>query len=456
MINNHSFEWFFIAYRKGKTMLKKKSKSKATLDRSNFYTTGLIGKTRETTPEGYLLCRDVPIARIGKLIYGDGEVPVTADDKKLIVIERDEDALFNPQTIASFEGKPVTDDHPDDWVSPENHKSLSNGTAHDVRRGEGIESDYLLADLLITNKDTIDAVMDGKVEISLGYDADYTEICVGKGVQTNIFGNHIALVDKGRCGSRCSIGDSFMSKKKISFADRIRNLVKTKDADEAEKLAKAVEDEAPDIKTEDEEPEDESGTKTGDALLKIMKKLNTMDTAIKELQKTKDSDDPEKPTEDNDNPDDDPEKTKDDILKAEAAAKLSEEGVQNHTGDSLKQVLSRAEILAPGIKLPTTDSANNGKAVLAAKRMTLKQAFATADGQKAIAPFLGGQTDFDSMSAHTIDTAFVGASELIKQQNNAAGVRSGISTKDFGRAPASPADINARNRAFWGKENKHG
>ena len=170
-----------------------------------------------------------------------------------------------------------------------------------------------------------------------------------------------------------------------------------------------------------------------------------------EKKKTKDSDDPEKPTEDNDNPDDDPEKTKDDILKAEAAAKLSEEGVQNHTGDSLKQVLSRAEILAPGIKLPTTDSANNGKAVLAAKRMTLKQAFATADGQKAIAPFLGGQTDFDSMSAHTIDTAFVGASELIKQQNNAAGVRSGISTKDFGRAPASPADINARNRAFWGK-----
>ena len=436
-------------------MFKKKPKSKATVDRSNFYTTGLIGKTRETTPEGYLLCRDVPIARIGKLIYGDGEVPVTADDKKLIVIERDEDALFNPQTIASFEGKPVTDDHPDDWVSPENHKSLSNGTAHDVRRGEGIESDYLLADLLITNKDTIDAVMDGKVEISLGYDADYTEISVGKGVQTNIFGNHIALVDKGRCGSRCSIGDSFMSKKKISFADRIRNLVKTKDADEAEKLAKAVEDEAPDIKTEDEEPEDESGTKTGDASFqKEMRQfMKTMDTRLGALEKkkTKDADDPEKPTEDNDNPDDDPEKTKDDILKAEAAAKLSEEGVQNHTGDSLKQVLSRAEILAPGIKLPTTDSANNGKAVLAAKRMTLKQAFATADGQKAIAPFLGGQTDFDSMSAYTIDTAFVGASELIKQQNNAAGVRSGISTKDFGRAPASPADINARNREFWGK-----
>ncbi len=435
-------------------MFKKKPNSKATVDRSNFYTTGHIGRTRETTPEGYLLCRDVPIARIGKLMYGDGEVPVTADSSGLIIIERDEDALFNPQTIASFEGKPATDDHPDDWVSPENWKDFSKGSANNVRRGEGNESDYLMADLLITDKDTIDAVMGGKVEISLGYDADYTEIAVGKGIQTNIFGNHIAVVDKGRCGSRCKIGDSFMAKKKISFADRIRNLVKTKDADEAEKLAKAVEDEAPDIKTEDEDPEDESSAKTGDAAFQnemrsFMKTMDKRMSAI-EKKKTKDSDDPEK-TEDNDNPDDDPEKTKDDILKAEAAAKLSEEGVQNHTGDSLKQVLSRAEILAPGIKLPTTDSANNGKAVLAAKRMALKQAHATTDGQKAIAPFIGTYTDFDTMPVATIDAAFIGASELIKQKNNTAGVRSGISTRDFGRAPATPADINARNREFWNK-----
>lgn len=116
-----------------------------------------------------------------------------------------------------------------------------------------------------------------------------------------------------------------------------------------------------------------------------------------------------------------------------------------------KQVLSRAEILAPGIKLPTTDSANNGKAVLSTKRSALKQAYATTDGQKAIAPFIGGSADFDTMPVHTIDTAFIGASELIKQKNNAAGVRSGISTRDFGRPPASPADINARNREFWNK-----
>lgn len=436
-------------------MAKKKTKDQKTVDRSNIFTTGLIGSTRETTPEGYLLCRDVPVARIGTLMYGEGEVPVSADNTGLILIQRGEDVLFDPKTIASFEGKPVTDDHPDDWVTPENWKELSKGFGKDVRRGDGHLSDFLVADLLITDKKTIQAVMDGKVEISLGYDADYIEISKGKGMQSNIMGNHFALVEKGRCGSRCSIGDSFMStktkKKKVSIGDRIRNLVKTKDADEAEKIAKAVEDEAPDIQTEDEDPEDESGTQTGDAVnLQILKMLKTMDSRLVALEKekTKDSDDPEKKTEDEE---EETETTDNgDLTTPNPAEKLDESGTQTYTGDSLKEVMSRAEILSPGYRMPTFDSVNNGKAVLNAKRSVLKQAHATEDGQKAISPFVGANPDFDKLPAHTIDAAFAGASELIKQQNNMKGVRSGISTKDFGKQPMTPAQINARNRSHYG------
>ena len=442
-------------------MFKKRSKEQKTIDRSNIYTTGQLGRTRETTPEGYLLCRDVPIARIGTLMYGKGEVPVTADDTGLILIQRGEEVLFDPKTIASAESKPITDDHPDDWVNPENWKELSKGTGQNVRRGDGIDSDYLLADLLITDKDTIQAVIDGKVEISLGYDADYTEVSKGKGLQSNIVINHIALVDKGRCGSRCSIGDSFMSdktkKKKVSFADRIRNLVKTNDADEAEKLAKSVEDSDIEIETDDDEP-DNGKTKTGDAKFQadMRKFMQTMDSRLTALEKkkTKDGEDPNKDVTDDDVPDD--EKTKDDILKAEEAKKLSEEGVQNHTGDSLAEVRARAEILAPGIAIPTLDSAAKdvGKKVLSIKRQALKQAYSTKDGQAAISPFIGANTNFDSMTAATLDTAFIGASELVKQKNNSLGVRSGVSTKDFGRAPSTVADINARNREFWANRNK--
>ena len=433
-------------------MFKKKPKSKATVDRSNFYTTGQIGRTRETTPEGYLLCRDVPLARIGKLLYADGEVPVTADNSGLIIIERGEDVLFDPRTIASFEGKPVTNDHPKGWVTPENWKKLSNGTAHDVRRGEDDDSDCLVADLLITDKDMIDAVMKGKVEISLGYDADYTEISVGKGIQTNIFGNHIALVKKGRCGSRCKIGDSFMPKQSKGWLESLRKAKRT--IDEALEKAKSTDEE--DVETEDDDEDDDG--KTTDAAInrELLKTLKTVQTTVQtfderlsnlEKKKTKDS---ESETEDDDEEDDGKGKeTEDDILEAEQAQKLSEQGIQNHTGDSLQEVLSRAEVLVPGFKMPTFDSANNGQAVLNTKRNVLKQAYATADGQKALKPFVGATPNFDTMPAYTVDAAFIGASELIKQQNNAAGVRSGISTRDFGRAPMTPAEMNKRNREYW-------
>lgn len=432
-------------------MFKKKPKSKATVDRSNFYTTGQLGRTRETTPEGYLLCRDVPLARIGKLLYADGEVPVTADNSGLIIIERGEDVLFDPRTIASFEGKPVTNDHPKGWVTPENWKKLSNGTAHDVRRGEDEDSDCLVADLLITDKDMIDAVMKGKVEISLGYDADYTEISVGKGIQTNIFGNHIALVKKGRCGSRCKIGDSFMPKQSKGWLESLRKAKRT--IDEALEKAKSTDEE--DVETEDDEEDDDG--KTTDAAInrELLKTLKTVQTTVQtfderlsnlEKKKTKDS---ESETEDDDEEDGKGKETEDDILEAEQAQKLSEQGIQNHTGDSLQEVLSRAEVLVPGFKMPTFDSANNGPAVLNTKRNVLKQAYATEDGQKALKPFVGATPNFDTMPAYTVDAAFIGASELIKQQNNAAGVRSGISTRDFGRAPLTPAEINKRNREHW-------
>ena len=425
-------------------MFKKKTKDRQTKDRSNFYTVGKLGKTREITPEGYLLCRDVALAHTGSLLYGEGEVPVTAD-AGLIVITRGDDDLFRPETMASFEGKPVTDNHPDDWVTPDNWKDLSKGVAQNIRRGEGLEDNLFMADLLIQDKDTIEAVQRGKVEISLGYDADYTEISKGKGTQSNIIGNHVALVDKGRCGSRCSIGDSFMSKKtdKKPWYQALLGAKRTID----EALEEAKETQDSEEETEDED-EDESNSKTNDALNLILKKLKTMDADIQELKAKSEDNGDESETEDSD----EEVETKDDILEAEEAEK-ADVGT-TYTGDSLQDLRSRAEILAPGLKLPTLDSASKDIAKVAntAKRNALKQAYATADGLKAIGPFVGGaNANIDALPAYTIDAAFVGASELIKQQNNLKGVRTGVTTKDFGRAAPTPSDINAKNRAFWSK-----
>src|SRR5216683_1161105 len=44
--------------------------------RMRAYTVEKIGPKRERTPEGFLICYDVPLARIGEQIYGPDETPV--------------------------------------------------------------------------------------------------------------------------------------------------------------------------------------------------------------------------------------------------------------------------------------------------------------------------------------------------------------------------------------------
>lgn len=171
-----------------------------------FYAPIQLGPSRRKTPEGFLVCMDVPLARTGEQVYGPGETPV-ADRDGVVMIMREETEVFRPETIASFEGKPVTDDHPPVDVTPSNWKQYARGHAINVRRGSGSDGNLLLGDLLIMDEAAIRAVEDGKREISCGYDAEYDELEPGRGRQWNILGNHIALVERGRCGLRCSIGD---------------------------------------------------------------------------------------------------------------------------------------------------------------------------------------------------------------------------------------------------------
>jgi hypothetical protein len=70
-----------------------------------------------------------------------------------------------------------------------------------------VHDDLLLADLVFTTRRGIDAVKRGKRAISVGYNAAYEQTAPGLGRQRSIFCNHVALVDEGRCGARCSIMD---------------------------------------------------------------------------------------------------------------------------------------------------------------------------------------------------------------------------------------------------------
>jgi hypothetical protein len=94
-------------------------------------------------------------------------------------------------------------------VTPDNFKKYTAGTAGDRIFQEG---EALMAQLTIQDKAAIQAVRDGKLEISCGYstDLDWTAGKTPKGeqydaVQRKIRGNHIALVDAGRAGCEIKI-----------------------------------------------------------------------------------------------------------------------------------------------------------------------------------------------------------------------------------------------------------
>ncbi|MBU9360059.1 DUF2213 domain-containing protein [Burkholderia multivorans] len=421
-----------------------------------FYTIQKLGPKRSLTPEGFLLCEDVPVARTGEMLYAAGEVPIEAGPDGLIRISRTPEEVFRDETLASCAGKPVTLDHPDDFVTPATFSQLGKGVMLNIRRGEGLENDLILADLLITAQDAIAAVQDEEIEeVSLGYEADYEQVSPGRGVQRNIVVNHVAIVPRGRCGPRCAIGDKEPEMKtkdskpprRSAWLDRLMKAMRAKDAEGVEEALEEGQ-KAMDEESEEERKKSEAAEagKTGDALSQILTRLKAMDEDIQELKKAVAEDDDE---------DEDDEPTGDgagDLTEAEPSRRVSEEGVDLYTGDSARLIAARAEILAPGVKLPTLDglkTKDRAAALCKCQRRALDQAYATDAGRAAIAPFLGRRApDFDTMPAPVVDAIFTGAAELMRAKNNAGSSSGKVSTRDFGKVKTI-ADINEQNRKFW-------
>lgn len=164
-----------------------------------------ISPNQIETAEGYLICRSVPIARTGDQQYTAREVMQDGDPSQMVIVHRRPEDVFAEETIASFEGKPVTDDHPPEHVQAENFASYARGHVQNVRRA----GDNLVGDVYITDaKLASDVKHRVKREISCGYQCDLVPDGAGGYYQTNIRGNHVAVVLRGRAGHDVAIHDA--------------------------------------------------------------------------------------------------------------------------------------------------------------------------------------------------------------------------------------------------------
>lgn len=121
--------------------------------------------------------------------------------------------VFSDAALASFEGKPTTDDHPPELLTPDTASMYEKGHAQNIRKGTDEWEGYVIADLHIHDRGLIDAIQRGKREISCGYECEYVSDGSGAFSQKNIRGNHIAVVNRGRAGKRAAILDSNTVKK---------------------------------------------------------------------------------------------------------------------------------------------------------------------------------------------------------------------------------------------------
>jgi uncharacterized protein len=166
---------------------------------------------REYTDEGFL---KVPgrVARTGIQQYLAKELGIT-DRNPLDVINvyRPPEEVFSAESLASYDAKDVTDDHPSEMVSADTYKKLTVGHV----RGLGVQDgDFVFADLIVKDAEAIKKIETGKVQLSAGYTAEYVHSpgVTDDGqeyefIQRDIRINHVALVDKARAGAMARVFD---------------------------------------------------------------------------------------------------------------------------------------------------------------------------------------------------------------------------------------------------------
>ena len=148
---------------------------------------------------GYLYCKNSILGGIGIQKYYGKEIGLKdGKEEKEIEMVRESVDVFDSESMATFNGKPVTLFHPEGKVNSKNYKKFIVGSLNDAKQDEN-NKDNLIGDVVIYDEYTVDKVMKGELkDLSLGYRAKVIPMADGRYKQTDIVINHLAIVEEGR------------------------------------------------------------------------------------------------------------------------------------------------------------------------------------------------------------------------------------------------------------------
>lgn len=148
------------------------------------------------TPEGYLR-GEVVVSRAGVFKYRNNDGTVRGE-------LRHPDEIFKTDSLETLKMIPITNNHPPEFVSSTNsHKYQVGYTGEHY----DVVDDKVIVSMTVTHQDAIDAILDGKLELSMGYDVSLKEESGTYNSEKYDFKqispryNHLAIVEKGRAGS---------------------------------------------------------------------------------------------------------------------------------------------------------------------------------------------------------------------------------------------------------------
>jgi len=172
---------------------------------------------REVDSNGWYEIKRNPLSKVGVFEYSGASIGDTENPDKIYRVYRPAESLSDPETIASLKLLPWVDDHTmlgdeELGMTPPEKKGVQGVIGENVFFDPA--SGVLYGNIKVFSEAMKNLIENGKEELSLGYRCNYlfeSGIIGGQrydAIQTDIRGNHLALVEEGRMGKDVKVLDS--------------------------------------------------------------------------------------------------------------------------------------------------------------------------------------------------------------------------------------------------------